>query len=229
MLSAHGLSAMRFLFQEYQSRVPVRYVSTTKWKDEFFFCLLGGYGITYELNHSAFRILNGLCYFDAKWYADGPNNLALLLERELNTRQFDPLTSSGEFRRYRYPRRKAQLIEQAGRWLFKQCQFTLPSLCQGEPQETRELLVGCPGIGYKTASWFLRNIGLGKELAILDVHVLRFLVDFDIIPAYMEGPSSYLKIEQMYLEACHAIGASPEQMDLILWHWSRGASFVAHD
>jgi len=229
MLSAHGLSAMRFLFQEYKSRVPVRYVSADKWKDEFFFCLLGGYGITFELNQSAFQILDGLSYFDAKWYTNGQSDLALLLERELNARQFLPVTSSGDLRRYRYPKRKARMIEQAGKWLYRRCQFRIASLCQGEPRKTREAFLECPGVGYKTASWFLRNIGLGTELAILDVHVLRFLVDFDIIPTRLEGHSDYEAIEQLYLDACHVIGATPEQMDLILWHWSRGTSFVGHD
>ena len=41
----------------------------------------------------------------------------------------------------------------------------------------RELLCGCPGFGYKTASWLLRNLGLGRGLAIIDVHVLRALAD----------------------------------------------------
>jgi len=37
------------------------------------------------------------------------------------------------------------------------------------------LVEDLPGIGPKQASMFLRNIGLTYELAVLDVHVLRYL------------------------------------------------------
>ena len=46
------------------------------------------------------------------------------------------------------------------------------------------------GIGLKEASHFLRNIGFGKDLAILDRHILKNLKLFGIID---EVPQIYLK------------------------------------
>ncbi|MBI4974363.1 MAG: DNA lyase, partial [Candidatus Omnitrophica bacterium] len=45
-----------------------------------------------------------------------------------------------------------------------------------DPVATREWLVAnIKGMGYKEASHFLRNIGLGKNIAILDRHILKNL------------------------------------------------------
>ncbi|MFH1753205.1 MAG: DNA lyase, partial [Candidatus Omnitrophota bacterium] len=49
---------------------------------------------------------------------------------------------------------------------------------------TREWFVkNVKGLGYKEASHFLRNIGLGRDLAILDVHILRNLKRYGVIMA----------------------------------------------
>ena len=49
--------------------------------------------------------------------------------------------------------------------------------------ELREWLVeNVNGLGYKEASHFLRNVGLGEEFAILDRHILRNLNDFCVLP-----------------------------------------------
>ena len=42
-----------------------------------------------------------------------------------------------------------------------------------DERERRRFLCNCPGVGLKTASWLLHNLGLASELAILDVHLLR--------------------------------------------------------
>src|SRR5881398_203700 len=67
------------------------------------------------------------------------------------------------------------------------------------PFELRQWLVeNVMGLGYKEASHFLRNIGLGEEFAILDRHILRNLARLKVIP---EVPASitkkrYLEIEE---------------------------------
>src|SRR5213080_1548175 len=51
------------------------------------------------------------------------------------------------------------------------------------PYQVREWLVeNVKGLGYKEASHFLRNIGLGEEFAILDRHILRNLKAHQVIP-----------------------------------------------
>jgi N-glycosylase/DNA lyase len=60
-----------------------------------------------------------------------------------------------------------------------------------------ELAKNIAGFGYKEASHFLRNLGFGASLCILDTHMLRQLVEFEIIaekPASLT-PRRYLEIE----------------------------------
>jgi N-glycosylase/DNA lyase len=53
------------------------------------------------------------------------------------------------------------------------------------------------GFGYKESSHFLRNIGFGEKLAILDRHILRTLVKYEVIPEIPKNlnPKKYIEIE----------------------------------
>ena len=52
----------------------------------------------------------------------------------------------------------------------------------GDARSMRKLLVdSVRGIGFKEASHFLRNIGLGEDLAILDRHVLRVMAGLELL------------------------------------------------
>jgi N-glycosylase/DNA lyase len=161
-------------------------------------------------------------YFEPSVYRDHTDWLEGKLESELETRQFDPLCKDGSFRAYRFPKSKAKILVKAGQWLLRTCDFCLSDLLNSTSKKNREILLECPGVGYKTASWFLRNIGQGDGLAILDIHIYRILKDFAIIPPTLTVESDYLEIEDFFCDACDAIGARIESMDLILWTWARG-------
>lgn len=75
------------------------------------------------------------------------------------------------------------------------------------------------GLGMKEASHFLRNIGFGKDVAILDRHVLRSLVKYDVIP---EEPVTltkpkYLEIEQKVREFSKKVNIPMDELDLLFW------------
>ena len=83
------------------------------------------------------------------------------------------------------------------------------------------------GLGYKEASHFLRNIGLGEDLAILDRHILKNLVLLGVID---EVPSSlsrktYLDIERRMTEFSKRLGINMGQLDLLLWYKEAGEVF----
>ena len=96
------------------------------------------------------------------------------------------------------------------------------------PFELREWLVGnVKGLGYKEASHFLRNIGLGENFAILDRHILRNLADLGVIP---EIPVSltkkrYLEIEERLRTFALGIGIPMADLDLLLWSKETGWIF----
>ena len=98
----------------------------------------------------------------------------------------------------------------------------------GSPHEAREWLVAnVDGLGYKEASHFLRNIGKGSDLAILDRHILKNLALLGIID---EMPSSlsrrkYLEIEGRIREFCGREGIPMDHLDLLLWCRETGEIF----
>jgi N-glycosylase/DNA lyase len=93
--------------------------------------------------------------------------------------------------------------------------------------KTREWIVkNIKGIGYKEASHFLRNIGFGKDLAILDVHILKNLKDYGVIDKIPKSltKNEYLKIEEKVRNFCRKINIPMDELDLLFW--SRETGFV---
>ena len=96
------------------------------------------------------------------------------------------------------------------------------------PFELREWLVdNVKGLGYKEASHFLRNIGLGENFAILDRHILRNLASLGVIP---EIPISitkkrYLEIEEKLRRFAVEIGIPMADLDLLFWSKETGWIF----
>jgi N-glycosylase/DNA lyase len=85
----------------------------------------------------------------------------------------------------------------------------------------REWLVGnIKGMGIKEASHFLRNIGFGKDVAILDRHILRNLVRFDVIGQEPKTLNfkNYLDIEKRMKEFSNRIGIPMDYLDFVLWY-----------
>jgi len=84
-----------------------------------------------------------------------------------------------------------------------------------------------PGLGYKEASHFLRNIGLGRDLAILDRHILRTLVKCGILnemPRTLTG-KRYLAIEAEMRRWSERLRMPLSQLDFVLWHRVKGELF----
>lgn len=97
-----------------------------------------------------------------------------------------------------------------------------------DPFKAREWLVeNVLGMGYKEASHFLRNIGLGEDLAILDRHILKNLKRLGVIKDVPSTLSrrTYLDIERKMTEFSKRAGISMGRMDLLLWYKEAGEVF----
>ncbi len=93
---------------------------------------------------------------------------------------------------------------------------------------TREWFVkNVKGLGYKEASHFLRNIGLGSDLAILDVHILRNLKRYGVIKDIPKTISrkSYLEIEEKMKRFSEEIKIPLGELDLLFWSCETGFIF----
>ncbi len=101
-------------------------------------------------------------------------------------------------------------------------------LNQDNPEELRTLLVeNIKGIGYKEASHFLRNVGLGEELAILDRHILKNLVKHKVIEELPKSltPKRYLEIEGKMTSFSKKTGIPMAHLDLLFWSEETGEIF----
>jgi len=88
------------------------------------------------------------------------------------------------------------------------------------PIQTREfLLKEVNGYGLKEASHFLRNIGFGSEIAILDRHILKNLVKCKVINEVPKTLSkkTYLEIEESMRLFCEKNKLPFDELDLIFW------------
>ena len=140
-------------------------------------------------------------------------------------RELEPLLNN-----VRFNDSKAKYIVQARHMFSKHRDLRLkPHLTSFyNPFELREWLVeNVKGLGYKEASHFLRNIGLGEEFAILDRHILRNLARLSVIP---ENPVSltkkrYLEIEEKVRRFSKEIGIPMADLDLLLWSKETGWIF----
>ena len=89
------------------------------------------------------------------------------------------------------------------------------------------LVKNIKGLGYKEASHFLRNIGLGKDLAIVDRHVLKNLKKLGIIKEIPKSitKKNYIEIESKMREFAKKINIPLEELDLLFWSNQTGFVF----
>lgn len=94
---------------------------------------------------------------------------------------------------------------------------------------TRDALVNdIKGYGYKEASHFLRNIGLGADIAILDRHVLKNLMRYGVIdkmPSSVGSRIVYMEIEDKMRKFSGSVGIPMDELDLLFWSMQTGFIF----
>lgn len=169
---------------------------------ELAFCLFTPQSNAHQCRDSVLRIVSGNLIFTAP-----PSRIA----KELNG--------------VRFHNNKSKYLVRA-RALFPEFLIILNE--GATPFDIRDWLVkNMPGMGYKEASHFLRNIGLGENLAILDRHIMRCLVEFGVIP---EIPASlnrkkYLEMEQKMKEFSVKTGIPLSHLDLVFWRREKGEIF----
>ena len=94
--------------------------------------------------------------------------------------------------------------------------------------EKREWIVkNIKGMAYKEAGHFLRNVGFGDDLAILDRHILRNLVRLEVIDEIPKtlNKKRYLEIEEKMREYCKEVNIPMASFDLLLWYLEAGEIF----
>jgi N-glycosylase/DNA lyase len=100
-------------------------------------------------------------------------------------------------------------------------------LPQGQFEARNILAKKVRGWGLKEASHFLRNIGFGDELCILDRHILKCLASFRVIEAAPESlpKTLYFDIEARMKDFAQKAGVPLDALDLVFWRQAKGEVF----
>jgi N-glycosylase/DNA lyase len=177
--------------------------------EELGFCLLGGYGIRYEMNILAFERLKAEGAFDLKRSFPEPDLAELLLK---------PFDFSGRVVRYRFPYQRARRIA------HMRANLGNSDLLSLKPLAMRSALLSLEGVGPKTASWVVRNLLGSDDVAILDVHIIRVCRRIGLFPNRINLPRDYPVLEELFLSFARELGIRPSVLDAAMWVEARAVS-----
>ena len=135
-----------------------------------------------------------------------------------------------ELKGVRFKKNKARYIMEARKTFTRENEIRIKGVISGfsDSKKAREWLVkNVKGMGYKEASHFLRNIGFGEDLAILDRHILKNLRLLGVIEAIPKTLTKkrYMEIENKMREFSRDIGIPLSHLDLLFWSKETGEIF----
>jgi N-glycosylase/DNA lyase len=176
--------------------------------EELVACLLGGYGVPAEINYAAFVAVR-----EAGLIREDTPPDARQLEKVLRT----PLQVGGRTVAYRFVVQRARYVSAALR--------ALPCLMlDGSPGKAiRDHLLALPGVGYKTASWIVRNHFEAEDVAIIDVHVRRAGLLIGLFEEFHDPARHYRIMENRFLCFAEALGVRTSLLDAVIWSQMREA------
>lgn len=169
------------------------------------------------------------CLFTPQSKAETCDRAVKVLARSRLLLRGSAKSIASRMRGVRFKNQKARFLIEARRKLLGSGRDFRRILCDSrDNKDLREWLVkNIKGIGYKEASHFLRNVGLGKDLAILDRHILKSLASYGVtkeIPKTLTR-KMYLQIEKKMLNFSRRVRIPMEELDLLFWSMQTGKVF----
>lgn len=163
-------------------------------------CILGGHGVSAAMSEAAFTTLR----------AGGLLAGRSVTSAEVSSALQSSLESAGYKGRYRFPRQRGAAIARAIDYLL-----TRPAPAEGEL--LRDYLMGIAGIGYKTASWVVRNHLSSDCVAVVDIHLVRAGLSAGIFDEKWRLPRDYLLYERFFLKWAEQAAVSAVHLDACIW------------
>jgi N-glycosylase/DNA lyase len=191
-----------WFYQVFANRVrgaPLEYKLGRTLAEEIGACLLGGHGISASVGLAAYEHLRSQGTFAGK-----PS------ETQLVTWLQQPLLVNGRSVRYRFAAQKARYLAAALKRVHE-----APATTSGKT--LRDWLLQVPGIGYKTASWIARNWLRADDVAILDIHIVRFGRAIGLFPPQLTVERHYTELERLFLEFSRRVDVRPSELDAVIW------------
>jgi N-glycosylase/DNA lyase len=151
--------------------------------------------------------------------------------RVLENGTFDETASLLREEGVRFHRNKASYILKNRPLFYPDTKKRISLILQDKTQaEARDILAGTvAGWGLKEASHFLRNIGFGSRICILDRHILRQLAlqcaTNGVIETTALSPKTYHTVEQDMIRFAERENIPVDALDLVLWYQEKNEIF----
>lgn len=204
-----------WVYQVYARRLlgeSIRYKLGATLTEEVGACLLGGHGISARVGLAAYHHLK------QKGAFAGEPPSADTLHAWLK----EPMDADGHPVHYRFAQQKARYLGAALHTL------ALESPPQATGRALRDWLLAIPGVGYKTASWIVRNWLDADDAAILDIHLVRA----GLLGRFFDGSLSverhYLALEEQFLRFSEGLGVRASELDALIWAEMMASGPIIH-
>jgi thermostable 8-oxoguanine DNA glycosylase len=194
-----------WLFQVFERRMtggPPNYRLGSTLAEELGACLLGGHGVRAEVGIAAYRRLRDAGAFSPERKFSQEKLFGLLCE---------PLVVGDRMVKYRFAAQKSKYLATALASVH-----SAPNHQSG--RELRDWLTSLPGVGLKTASWTVRNWLGADDVAILDIHILRFGQAIGLFDPSLKVERDYIELETLFLHFSARIDVRPSELDAVVWH-----------
>ena len=190
----------QFWLRQGSSNRPPDFRSRHGLVSEVVFCMLGGHGISAEVATAAYEKCRQRKLIERRTIDMEAWRVALTAPLQIGQRVI----------RYRFPNRKAMQIAAAMRVLDRSIE-NLVGL------ELRAALLRLPGVGWKTASWIVRNVQGNDDVAILDIHIMRAGLLCGLFKSTQHLGRDYLDMESRFLLFASKLGVRPSILDGLMW------------
>jgi N-glycosylase/DNA lyase len=194
---------------------PIRYKLGATLREELGACLLGGHGVPGPVGVAAFEHLK----------RRGAFGTSVPTESDLARWLSEPVPVQGRSVRYRFAAQKARYLAHGLRTID-----SAPTQCSN--RALRDWLRSIPGVGYKTASWIVRNWLDADDVAILDIHILRAGVLGGFLDPTLQVVRHYAQLEDQFIAFSRALGVRTAELDAVIWaemsQSRRSVEFLLH-
>lgn len=128
----------------------------------------------------------------------------------------------------RFHKNKTKYIFTNKHYYYDTKGLILTAINGGDIVKTRNKLAeNVMGWGMKEASHFLRNIGYGDKICILDRHILRQLSEYGVIPKIPQAmtKNEYIQIENDMRHFAQELEIPIAALDFVFWYKAKGELF----
>jgi N-glycosylase/DNA lyase len=162
-------------------------------------CLLGGHGVPAAV---------GLAAYD-RVRERGALSSVGVSESDLEAFLQEPLEVEGRPIRYRFTAQRARYLAAALRLAHRAPEFE-------RSRQLRDWLLALPGIGYKTASWIVRNWLSAEDVVIIDIHIIRVGRVIGLFPAGLTVERNYTELEERFLHLSASLDVRASELDSLI-------------